>query len=122
MTQMTVWMDGEQAQIFDVTAESVDETTVRAPKHHVHRHPKDQDTKARSHPDDEHHYFREIAKALSEAEAILLVGPSLAKLHFLRYLHKHSPALEARIVGIETADHPTGPQIVAHARAYFQLG
>ena len=121
MNQMTVWMDGEEAQIFHVDPASVDQTTVRAPKHHLQRHPKDQATKSRSHPDDEQHFFREISKALSEASAILLVGPSMAKLHFLRYLQKHSPVIEARIVGVETADHPTAPQIVAHARAYFDV-
>ena len=35
-------------------------------------------------------------------------------------MHKHEPKVEARIVGVETADHPTDAQIVAHARAYFR--
>ena len=121
MNCMTVWMDGAEARIFHVDPASVDETSVRAPTHHVRRHPKDQETKSRSHPDDEQQFFREVSKVLSEASAILLVGPSITKLHFLRYLQKHSPAIEARIVGVETADHPTAPQIIAHARAYFHV-
>jgi hypothetical protein len=48
------------------------------------------------------------------------VGPSTAKLDFSRYLHKHDPALEARIVGIETVDHPSDGQLVAYARKYFE--
>ena len=37
---VTVWIDHNEARLFRVDAESVDETTVRAPMKHVHRHPK----------------------------------------------------------------------------------
>jgi hypothetical protein len=52
----------------------------------------------------------------------LSVGPSTAKLEFFRYAHEHDKALEPKIVGIETVDHPTGEQIVAYAKNYFKLG
>ena len=116
---MAVWIDGNEARIFSVDAGGFDEATIGSPKHHVHRHPKDQETKIRNHPDDEHRFFREVAKALAEATAVLVVGPSMTKLHFLRYAQKHDAALESRIVGLETADHPTDRQIVAHVRSYF---
>jgi hypothetical protein len=48
-------------------------------------------------------------------------GPSTAKLDFIRYLHKHEPALESRIVGIENVDHPTNNQLVAYTKTYFKL-
>ena len=117
--QMAIWIDGNEAKIFHVDAEHFDEATVRSPKRHVHRHPKDQETRIRNHPDDEHRFFHEVAGTLAEATAILIVGPAMTKLHFLRYLQKHDPALESRIVGLETADHPTDRQIVAHVRSYF---
>jgi stalled ribosome rescue protein Dom34 len=116
---MAVWIDGDEARIFHVGAESFDESTVRSPKHHVHRHPKDQETRTHNHPDDEHRFFREVSKALAGATAILVVGPSMTKLHFLRYVQKNDPTLESRIVGLETVDHPTDRQIVAHVRSYF---
>jgi hypothetical protein len=53
---------------------------------------------------------------------ILVVGPSTAKLHFLRLLHTHDRVLESRIVGIETVDHPTDRQLAAYVRTYFRLG
>ena len=43
----------------------------------------------------------------------------MTKLHFLRYLQKHDPASESRIVGLESASHPTDGQLVAHARSNF---
>jgi hypothetical protein len=37
----------------------------------------------------------------------------------LRYLREHNHLLEARVVGVETVDHPTDGQLVAHAKKYF---
>lgn len=121
MSQMAVWMDRDEAKVFHVTAETFEEAAVHSPNHHVHRHPKRQETSAHNHPDDEHHYFQQVAAALASADQILLMGPSMTKLHFLRYLQKHTPALEPRVIGVESADHPTDRQLVAHVRQYFHL-
>ena len=119
MRPMAVWMDHEQARIFHVDAATFDETTVHSAIHRMHSHPKDQDTRTHNHPDDEHRFFREGAGDLRGADEILLVGPSVTKLHFIRYAHKHDPDIERKIVGVETADHPTDRQLVAHVRQYF---
>lgn len=119
MNHVVVWMDGNEAKIFHVDAEHLDEATIRSPNHHVHRHPKAQETRDHAHPDDAVHFFSEVARKLTGATAVLLVGPAMTKLHFLRYLQKHDSALESRIVGLESAGHPTDGQLVAHARAYF---
>jgi hypothetical protein len=34
-------------------------------------------------------------------------------------VHKHDHALEPKILGIETLDHPTDGQLVAYVRHYF---
>lgn len=120
--QTAVWMDGTQARVFRVRADAFDEATVEAPTFHVHRHPKDQLTRTHHHPDDERKFFHEVAGHLTGAERILLLGPSVTKLLFLRYLRTEAPALEARVVGLETVDHPTDRQIVAHVRRYFREG
>lgn len=106
---VAVWMDGEEARVFHVRTKGFDEATVHSPEHRLHR----------SHPDDQQRFFRELAGTLKDAERILLLGPSATKLLFLRHLQKHAPALEARVVGLETADHPTDGQIAAHVRRYF---
>jgi stalled ribosome rescue protein Dom34 len=112
-------MDSEEARVFHVGATRFDESTVRSPTRHVHRHPKDELTRTHNHPDDEHRFFRALADTLKDADQILILGPSMTKLLFLRYLQKTEPALEARVVGLETADHPTDRQIAAHVRDYF---
>jgi stalled ribosome rescue protein Dom34 len=120
MRQMAVWMDGNEARVFDVGASRFGESWFYSPNHHVHRHPKDEETRTHNHPDDEHRFFRDVADALAGADQVLLVGPSVTKLRFFRYVQKRVPDLEPRIVGLETADHPTARQLVAHVREYFQ--
>lgn len=115
-----VWMDHQEARIFGVARASLEETTISAPTHHLHRHPKGP-TAERHHPSDAAHFFRDIVSLLGAAGEVLLVGPSTAKLQFLRYVAKNAPTLEANIVGIETVDHPTDGQLVAYARRYFHL-
>jgi len=119
MGQMAVWIDSHEARVFHVGAGGFDEATVKAPQHHVHRHPVDQETRIRNHPEDEQHFFREVARALGGDGPILVLGPSVTKVHFLRFAQKHDHALDARIVGLETADNPTDRQIVAHVHSYF---
>jgi stalled ribosome rescue protein Dom34 len=117
--RVAVWIDSEEARVFHVRTKGFDEATVHSPKHCVHRRPKAALTRTRNRPDDQHRFFHELAGTLKDAERILLVGPSTTKLSFLRYLHKSAPALEARVVGLETADHPTDGQIAVHVRRYF---
>ena len=113
-----VWLDHQEAHVFNVQRDSFSESTLRSPAHHLHRHPKGA-TEPKAHPDDAKHFFDELAKALESAEEILLVGPGTAKLHFLKYAHKHQHALASKIFGVETVDHPTDGQLVAYARHYF---
>jgi stalled ribosome rescue protein Dom34 len=113
-----VWIDHHEAKIFHVMTGEFDESVVNAPAHHIHRHPKGP-TDEHHHPDDMKHFFADVAKALQGAEKILIVGPSTAKLQLLRYLHEHAPAVEGHVVGIETTDHPTDRQLVAHIKHHF---
>jgi stalled ribosome rescue protein Dom34 len=119
MNQIAVWIDQDEAKVFHVDGKKFDEATVHSPNQHIHRHPGDDKTRTRNHPNDEHRFFHEVAGTLASADEILLVGPSVTKLRFLRYVQKAVPALDAHIVGVETADHPTDQQLVAHMRHYF---
>jgi stalled ribosome rescue protein Dom34 len=119
-TRAAVWIDHHEARIFHVDLEGFDERTLKAPAHHVHRHPKGA-TEAHAHPDDEHRFFADVAKGLATAEEILVLGPSTAKSQFLKYLQDHARPLAGRVVAVETSDHPTDPQIVAHVRSHFRI-
>jgi hypothetical protein len=43
-----------------------------------------------------------------------------AKNEFIAFAHERYPHLGSKIVGVETADHPTGREIVAHAKRCFK--
>lgn len=119
MKHAVIWIDHKEARIIEVDVEKVEQSIVDSPGPHIRRHANEVDLRVRNHPDDEHRYFREVARALEGHGQILLVGPAQTKLHFFRYVHEHARQLEAKIVGIESADHPTDAQLVAHLRSYF---
>ncbi len=125
-THAVIWIDHKEARVFHVQPETVghvqpepiDETTILSQRHLIHRHPKGRG-EAREHPDDAKRFFHEAARSLDGTDAVLIVGPSSAKLEFLRYVQDHDKKLQARVVGIETVDHPTDREIVAYAKRYF---
>jgi hypothetical protein len=119
-TRAAVWIDHHQARVFHVDLAGFDEQTLRAPAHHFHRHPKGP-SEPHAHPDDEHRLFHDVIDALGTAETILVLGPSTAKSAFLHYAQAHAPKVAGKITGVETSDHPTDAQIVAHVRSHFGI-
>ena len=116
---IAVWIDHREAHIFHVDPGHVSETTLKA-KQHLHRkHPRGIEG-MEEHPEDAKKYFRDVADELFTAEEVLIVGPSTAKLDFLRYIHQHDHSLEPKIIGVETVDHPTDGEIAAYALKYFR--
>ena len=115
-----VFIDHHEAKVYHVDLDSFDERTIASPHVHVHRHPKGAAEK-HEHPDDLAHFFVDVAKALKDAEQILLVGPSTAKNQFVNYAKENDRALAAKIVGVETLDHPSDGQLVAYAKKYFHV-
>jgi stalled ribosome rescue protein Dom34 len=111
-----VWIDHHEAKIFHVDEKGFDPTVVH-PHYHVKR--RSTVTAEHAHPADAMHFFQEVASALADAEEILVVGPGTAKLELIKHVHKHDHALEPKIVGVETVDHPTDGQLVAYVKRYF---
>ena len=106
-------------RIDEVDAEKVDEAIVHAPGS------SHSSSRQRSGPAGEKlsrrraAIFGEVARALQDHGQVLLVGPSMTKLHFLRTCSGTIPLSRRRIVRIESADHSTDAQLVAHLRHYF---
>ena len=113
---VAVWIDHKEAKVFHIEPEGFDTTKIKAAHHHVTRKAEEQGR----HGPGSDHFYEEVAAALVDAEEILIVGPSSAKLDFIRSLHKHNHLIEPKVVGVETLDHPTDNQIVAYVRHYFQ--
>ncbi len=112
-----VWLDHHDAKIFHVDDEGFDVTTLHAPHRHVRRHPSEAE---HDHPAEAQKYYHDVAKALEDAEEVLIVGPANAKLELVKHIHAHHHALVPKIVGLETVDHPTDGQFIAYVRRYFR--
>lgn len=62
-------------------------------------------------------YYDEVISCIRDAESILILGPGEAKGELKKRLEKDN--LNIRIVGIETSDKMTDPQLVALVRDHF---
>jgi stalled ribosome rescue protein Dom34 len=120
MTHVVVWIDHKEARIFRVHPEAADESRILSPQHQIHRHPKGRG-EPREHSDDARHFFDDVARGLDGIDSVLIVGPASAKHEFFKFVHENHRLLVSKIVGVETADHPTGGEIVAQARSYFKV-
>lgn len=63
-------------------------------------------------------YYDDVIWSIRDAQSILLFGPGEAKGELARRLA--AKGLSGRIVGTETADKMTTPQIAAKVRGYFR--
>src|ERR1700682_5741667 len=67
----------------------------------------------------DHAYYQEVADAIKDAGEILIVGPSTAKLELFKHLQTHAPTIAARVVSVETVDHPSDRALLKFARRHF---
>lgn len=65
-------------------------------------------------------YYDEVISQLGQPEALLIFGPGEAKLQLKERLSR-SKALSECIVGIETMDKLTDPQIVAKVKEHYGI-
>jgi peptide subunit release factor 1 (eRF1) len=72
------------------------------------------------HPSEDHDYLQAVAESIADAGAVLIAGPANAKTELVKHIHHHDPKLMSIIAGVETVDHPSDAQLVAHARKYLK--
>jgi len=113
-----VWLDHTEAHVMHFSRDDVEKFTARASDKHPHLHHKRGSIGA-GHRGEDKPYFDAVVKLLHDAQEILVVGPGSAKLELVKHVHKHHPSMVAKVMGVESADHPTDAQVVAHARSYF---
>jgi stalled ribosome rescue protein Dom34 len=115
-----VWIDHSQARIFHIGLTGDDEMTLHPHLQTKHLHHKANSTgSGHAAPDEE--FLTQVTSALSDAGEILIIGPAGAKTELAKYLREKHPAIGARIVAVEAADHPTDPEIVAYAKHHFKM-
>ena len=65
-------------------------------------------------------YYDEVINQLGHPEAVLIFGPGEAKLQLKERLSRSKPLAES-VVGIETTDKLTDPQIVAKVKEHYGI-
>lgn len=112
------WVDHHVARVLHFNAVDTAREAIHPahPVRHIH-HRAGSVTGARA-PEDQQ-FYQEIAEALADAGAILIVGPANAKAELIKHLHRFCPALLDRLAAVETLDHPSDGELVDHARRIF---
>jgi stalled ribosome rescue protein Dom34 len=113
-----VWIDHAKARIFHFNVDEADKTVIR-PDHAVRDiHHGAKRTGHRVAED--RHYFEDVTRAIADAGAILIVGPGEEKHEPAKFIAERRPAIEARIEGVESSDHPTDGELLDYARRYVK--
>jgi len=113
-----VWIDHREAHVLEFNADDVKTGVVHTRSKHEHLHHKHGVIGSGRTPEN-HAYYQAIADAIRDAGEILIVGPSTAKLEFFKHLQTHAPDIAARVVSVETVDHPTSGELLKFARHHF---
>jgi stalled ribosome rescue protein Dom34 len=120
-TAVGLWIDHRQAVIVSVAgnAENIQRISSNVERHHRQSGTSAPADDARQRELTEHlnSYYEEVVSRIRDAESILIFGPGEAKGELKARLENDK--LGGRVVGIETSDKMTDPQIVAKVRGHY---
>ena len=113
-----IWIDHREARVFHFNPTDVDKLVLHPdhPTKHIHH-------KANSigsgHVSADKEFLHAVVELVADAGAVLIIGPANTKNDLVKHIHEHDPRLMKIIAGVETVDHPSDGELVAHARHYF---
>ena len=113
-----VWIDHREAHVIEFKPDAADESVVHTTSKHAHLHHKDGVVGSGNLPEDRK-YYQAVTDAIKDAHEILIVGPASAKNEFFKHLKTHAPLTAARVVAVETVDHPSDGELLGFARKHF---
>jgi hypothetical protein len=118
-----IWIDHKKAVVVFVSASGVTAKTLESEVGPHTRYSGPQDGGGEKKYEDRHgqhldRYYDEVIHQLGQPEALLIFGPGEAKLQLKERISR-SKALADRMVGIETADKLTDPQIIAKVKEHY---
>jgi stalled ribosome rescue protein Dom34 len=114
-----VWIDHREARVFHFNPTEADRLVLRPDNPTKHIHHKANEIGS-GHASADHHFLHAVAESIADARAVLIAGPGGAKTELVKHIHEHDPKLMKIIEGVETVDHPSDAQLVAHARKYLK--
>ena len=114
-----VWIDHQTAKVFRFNTDSSETAIVHNTRPHQHLHHKTNSGDS-GHARVDKDFLERVAAAISHSGAILIVGPASAKTELQTHLKHAHPAIAAKVSAVESIDHPTDGQLLAHARHFFK--
>jgi len=111
-------MDHAEAHVLQFTSDEVEKAVIHSKGKHRQIHHRSGKPGSGKAPEDLE-YFKSVIDSLYGAQQVLLTGPANEKNEFKKHLDAHSKPLAARIVAVETSDHPTDGELLQKARKYF---
>jgi stalled ribosome rescue protein Dom34 len=115
-----VWMDHQKAVVWNFTDDAQTKSVVKAHDQDKHTHIRKSPHGGHRTPDDIE-FFDDVSKVLADVSEILLIGPAQTKDEFAAFVRKKHPQIGSAIVAVESADHPTDPELLAYARKHFKV-
>ena len=120
-----IWIDHKKAVIVSASAGGVTAKTLESEVGPHGRYSGPREGGGEKKYEDRHdqhldQYYDEVISELGQPEALLIFGPGEAKLQLKERLSR-SKILSERIVGIETTDKLTDPQIVAKVKEHYGI-
>jgi stalled ribosome rescue protein Dom34 len=115
-----VWIDHHKAVVWNFTDDAQTKSVVKAHDQHEHTHIRKSPHGGHKTPDDLE-FFDDVAKVLGGVREILIIGPAQAKEEFAAFLRKTYPQVSSAVVAVDSADHPTDPELLAYARKHFKV-
>lgn len=113
-----VWIDHREAHVIEFNPNDAEASVIHPKSKHEHLHHKQGVVGSGKAPQD-HAYYQAVCNAIRDAGEILIVGPSTAKIELFKHMQAHAPAVAARVVSLETVDHPTDGELLKFARRHF---
>jgi stalled ribosome rescue protein Dom34 len=109
-----VWLDQTEAHVIHFTRDDADTEVIKTTSQHQKAGVVGNN---RAEPD--FSYMDEVIAAITDAKQILVVGPGMEKLAFMRHMTKSHGDTADKVVSVETVDHPNDGQLLTYARKYF---
>ena len=114
-----VWIDHSQAKVFHIGLSGQDEIDLHPHLATRHIHHK-ANSIGSGHAGFDKEFFAQVMNAVNNAGEILIVGPANEKHELMKHIERVHPAMKLHVEGVESADHPTDGELVAHARRFLK--
>lgn len=114
LSHAIVWIDHQEAHVIQFNANASETEIIKTKSKH-----KKAGVSGNGHLKTDQNYLHQVIEAVSEAGEILVVGPGSAKLELIKYANSHDVKVSAKVVGVETVDHPSDKQLLAYAKKSF---